>query len=56
MGTALKEALAAKNMKRKDIVVSTKIFKCGNGKNDIGQSRKHIIEGLQASLERLQMT
>lgn len=55
MGKSLKEALTERNMKRKDIVVSTKIFKCGSGPNDEGQGRKHIIEGLQASLERMEM-
>jgi voltage-dependent potassium channel beta subunit len=41
--------------KRSDLVISTKIFWGGPGPNDVGLSRKHIIEGLNASLERLQM-
>ncbi len=41
--------------KRSDLVVSTKIFWGGNGPNDRGLSRKHIIEGTEASLRRLQM-
>jgi voltage-dependent potassium channel beta subunit len=41
--------------KRSDLVVSTKIFWGGPGPNDTGLSRKHIIEGTDASLKRLQM-
>jgi len=40
---------------RSDLVISTKIFWGGRGPNDRGLSRKHIIEGLNASLERLQL-
>jgi voltage-dependent potassium channel beta subunit len=40
---------------RSDLVVSTKIFWGGPGPNDVGLSRKHIIEGTEASLKRLQM-
>lgn len=39
--------------KRKDLVVSTKIFWGGDGPNDKGLSRKHLIEGTEASLARL---
>jgi len=41
--------------KRSDLVISTKVFWGGKGPNDRGLSRKHIVEGLQASLKRLQM-
>lgn len=41
--------------KRSDLVVSTKIFWGGRGPNDRGLSRKHVIEGLNASLRRLDM-
>ncbi len=41
--------------KRSDLVISTKIFWGGPGPNDVGLSRKHIIEGTDASLLRLQM-
>lgn len=51
MGEVIKRA----GWKRSDLVVSTKIFWGGRGPNDRGLSRKHIIEGLDASLERLQM-
>lgn len=51
MGNVIKQA----GWKRSDLVVSTKIFWGGSGPNDRGLSRKHIIEGTQASLARLQM-
>ncbi|KAL2911833.1 hypothetical protein HK105_208683 [Polyrhizophydium stewartii] len=38
---------------RKSLVVSTKIYWSGSGPNEFGLSRKHIIEGAKASLERL---
>ena len=43
------------NWKRSDLVVSTKIFWGGNGPNDTGLSRKHIAEGVNAALKRLQL-
>ncbi|KXN64963.1 Aldo/keto reductase [Conidiobolus coronatus NRRL 28638] len=44
-------------IKREDIVVTTKVFwgTGGWGPNANGLSKKHIIEGLNASLERLQL-
>ena len=46
-----------KNLKipRKDFVVQTKLFKCSPGINCNFLSRKHILEGMNASLERLKM-
>jgi len=41
--------------RRSDLVITTKIFWGGEGVNEKGLSRKHIIEGLDASLERLQL-
>ncbi|KAG9050720.1 hypothetical protein FS837_003058 [Tulasnella sp. UAMH 9824] len=43
--------------RRTDWIISTKIFfgVGRKGPNDVGLSRKHIIEGLNESLERLQM-
>lgn len=41
--------------KRSDLVISTKIFWGGKGPNDNGLSRKHILEGVDTSLKRLQM-
>lgn len=40
--------------KRSDLVLSTKIFWGGEGPNDKGLSRKHLIEGTNAALKRLQ--
>ena len=51
MGEAIRKA----GWKRSDLVVSTKIFFGGQGVNDKGLSRKHIIDGMRASLARLQM-
>ena len=51
MGNAFKEL----NLRREDLVVSTKIYKIGSGVNDTFLSRKHIIEGLRNSLKRLQL-
>lgn len=51
MGKCLKKAGWA----RKDYVISTKILRCGPGVNDSFLSRKHVIEGFTASLERLQL-
>ncbi len=51
MGNIIKQA----GWKRSDLVISTKIFWGGNGPNDRGLSYKHIVEGTQASLARLQM-
>lgn len=51
MGNAFKEL----GLRRESIVVSTKIFKCGDGINDTFLSRKHIIEGMRNSLVRLQL-
>jgi voltage-dependent potassium channel beta subunit len=49
MGKALKKMGVA----REDVVVTTKLFWGGNTPNRQGLSRKHIIEGTKASLERL---
>ncbi len=51
MGAVIKKA----GWKRSDLVISTKIFWGGDGPNDSGLSRKHLFEGLDASLKRLQM-
>ena len=39
----------------KKAVISTKIFIIGNDHNDCFLSRKHIVEGLKNSLQRLQL-
>ncbi|HEY9759911.1 MAG TPA: aldo/keto reductase [Oculatellaceae cyanobacterium] len=39
---------------RKDVVIATKCFgRVGPGRNDVGASRKHIMEAVDASLRRL---
>lgn len=51
MGNVIKRV----GWKRSDLVISTKIFWGGKGPNDTGLSHKHIIEGTNAALKRLQM-
>jgi len=51
MGKAFKKL----NVPRKDLVVSTKFLKIGQGVNDMMLSRKHLIEGMNNSLKRLQL-
>jgi len=42
-------------IKRKDVVIATKCYgRMGEGRNDVGASRKHILEAVDASLHRLQ--
>jgi voltage-dependent potassium channel beta subunit len=48
-------ALARAGWRRSDLVISTKIFWGGPGANDVGLSRKHIVEGAEAALERLEL-
>lgn len=50
MGNIIKKA----GWNRTDLVLSTKIFWGGKGPNDQGLSFKHIKEGTEAALERLQ--
>jgi aryl-alcohol dehydrogenase-like predicted oxidoreductase len=41
--------------RRQQVILGTKVFnKTGDGPNDYGASRHHIVEGLEASLRRLQ--
>jgi voltage-dependent potassium channel beta subunit len=49
MGKVLKE------LPRESYVVSTKIFWGGRGTNDTGLSRKHLTEGLNKAIKRLQV-
>lgn len=53
--TILGQCIKKAGWARKDFVLSTKIYHCGNGPNDSFLSRKHIIEGVTASLSRLQL-
>ena len=41
--------------RREDLVISTKLFWGGDGPNDTGLSHKHLLEGIDNSLRRLQM-
>jgi aryl-alcohol dehydrogenase-like predicted oxidoreductase len=46
-----------KNLKvaRRDVVIATKVYgRVGPGRNDVGASRGHIMDGVEASLRRLQ--
>ena len=41
--------------RRQDFIIATKVrFRMGPGPNDVGLSRRHIVEGCEASLRRLQ--
>ena len=43
-----------RNQRRDDFVIATKVrFGMGDGPNDVGLSRKHILAGIDASLRRL---
>jgi aryl-alcohol dehydrogenase-like predicted oxidoreductase len=50
----LGQSLKNLGVKRSDVVVATKVFgSMGEGPNDRGASRGHIMDGVQASLDRL---
>ncbi len=51
MGNVLKKV----GWRREGYIVSTKIFWGGNGPNDTGLSYKHIMEGVNNALRRLQL-
>jgi voltage-dependent potassium channel beta subunit len=51
MGNVIKQL----GWRRESIVVSTKIFWGGDGPNDRGLSHKHIVEGVNSALKRLQL-
>lgn len=54
MGEAIAKGIADGVWAREDLVVSTKIFfGTRDGPNNKGLSRKHIVEGTKASLNRL---
>jgi len=61
MGKAIQWGIAQGKWRRSDLVIATKVFwgKQDGGKiksvNDVGLSRKHVIEGVLASLNRLQL-
>ncbi len=52
--TILGRSLKNLNIARKDIVIATKAFgRVGPGRNDVGASRGHIMDAVEASLKRL---
>jgi aryl-alcohol dehydrogenase-like predicted oxidoreductase len=52
----LGQALKNLGTQRKDVVIATKVYgEMGPGPNDRGASRGHIMDSVQASLERLQI-
>jgi len=52
---ALGQALKNLGIPRKDVVLATKVYgRVGPGKNDVGASRGHILDAVDASLRRLQ--
>lgn len=52
--TIMGKVIERAGWKRSDLVLSTKIFWGGDGPNDEGLSFKHIKEGTEAALKRLQ--
>jgi aryl-alcohol dehydrogenase-like predicted oxidoreductase len=43
------------NIPRNEVVLATKVYyRVGPGRNDVGASREHIMDGVEASLRRLQ--
>src|SRR5258705_3734003 len=51
----LGQALKTLNIGRQDVVIGTEVYsRVGLGRNDIGASRGHIMDGVEASLRRLQ--
>ncbi|XP_041420852.1 voltage-gated potassium channel subunit beta-1 isoform X1 [Xenopus laevis] len=44
-----------KNWRRSSLVITTKLYWGGKAETERGLSRKHIIEGLKASLQRMQL-
>jgi aryl-alcohol dehydrogenase-like predicted oxidoreductase len=51
----LGQSLRNLNIARKDVVLATKVYgRVGPGRNDVGASRGHIMDAVEASLRRLQ--
>ena len=50
----LGQSLKNLGVARKDVVIATKVFgRTGPGRNDVGASRGHIMDAVEASLQRL---
>lgn len=53
--TTLGQSFRNLNTSRKDVVLATKAYmRMGQGRNDVGASRGHIMDAVEASLKRLQ--
>ena len=51
----LGQSLKNLNVARQHVVIATKVYsRVGPGRNDVGASRGHIMDGVEASLRRLQ--
>src|SRR5260370_41303565 len=51
----LGQSLKNLNLARKGVVIATKVYnRVGPGRNDVGASRGHIMDAVEASLRRLQ--
>src|ERR1700684_829194 len=51
----LGQSLKNLNIARQQVVIATKVYsRVGPGRNDVGASRGHIMDGVEASLRRLQ--
>ena len=51
----LGKAIGNVGIARKDLVIATKVYgRTGPGRNDVGASRGHIMDGVEQSLRRLQ--
>src|ERR1700716_1795579 len=51
----LGQSLKNLNVPRNEVVLATKVFyRVGPGRNDLGASREHIMDAVEASLRRLQ--
>jgi len=49
------QSLKNLNIQRQHVVIATKVYgRVGPGRNDVGASRGHIMDGVEASLRRLQ--
>jgi aryl-alcohol dehydrogenase-like predicted oxidoreductase len=54
--TMLGQALKTLSVKREDVVIATKVLgRMGEGPNNAGLSRRHIMDQVKASLKRLQI-
>src|ERR1700726_1255739 len=51
----LGQSLKKLNVARQHVVIATKVYsRVGPGRNDVGASRGHVMDGVEASLRRLQ--